>query len=70
MTTDGQKAGLGEAAATATRRKQMSLQEAQMILGVSTTASLEEVTQRWQHLLEINEKHGTKANACALVASA
>eukprot|EP00958_Prasinococcus_capsulatus_P020645 scaffold2727_cov385-Prasinococcus_capsulatus_cf.AAC.5 len=55
---DGQKAGLGEAAAAATGRKAMSLQEAQLILGVAPTASLEEVTQRWQHLLEINEKHG------------
>ncbi|MEW5304767.1 MAG: hypothetical protein WDW36_007355 [Sanguina aurantia] len=37
----------------------MSLQEAQMILGVKATAGWEDVMKRYKHMFEVNEKQGS-----------
>lgn len=40
-------------------RKTMTLEEARLILGVESTASLEEVMVRYQKMFEANEKAGS-----------
>eukprot|EP00218_Dolichomastix_sp_CCMP3274_P009793 CAMPEP_0170143472 /NCGR_PEP_ID=MMETSP0033_2-20121228/11205_1 /TAXON_ID=195969 /ORGANISM="Dolichomastix tenuilepis, Strain CCMP3274" /LENGTH=125 /DNA_ID=CAMNT_0010379921 /DNA_START=14 /DNA_END=388 /DNA_ORIENTATION=- len=60
---NGQKAGLNnpEAVRNAMRGRSglMSVEEAQMILGVGPKAPLEEVLKRYNHMYEINEKSGS-----------
>ena len=59
---DGQKNGVGAEAARAAAglgRKTMSAQEARQILGLPDDASLDDVTKKYAHLFEANEKSGT-----------
>ncbi|KAK9806371.1 hypothetical protein WJX72_011945 [[Myrmecia] bisecta] len=57
---NGTKAGVtAEGAKAATAAKQMTLQEAQMILGVDSKTPLEEVLKKYNHLFDVNEKQGS-----------
>eukprot|EP00887_Chlorella_sp_A99_P001118 scaffold14.g1118.t1 len=61
---DGTKAGVGAeagAAAGAAARggKQLTLQEAQMILGIESGATWEEIVKKYDHLFEANQKSGS-----------
>lgn len=40
-------------------KQQLTLQEAQLILGVESTATWEEVMKKFDHLFAANEKHGS-----------
>jgi len=61
VNADGTRAGMTaegvQAAAKST--KQLSLQEAQMILGVESQATWEEIMKKYNHLFAANEKHGS-----------
>mmetsp|Transcript_20618 Transcript_20618/g.36773 ORF Transcript_20618/g.36773 Transcript_20618/m.36773 type:complete len:120 (-) Transcript_20618:1852-2211(-) len=58
---NGQKAGMNPETLrqAAVSKHKMSVQEAQKILEVHTGATLGEIKQRYEHLFDINEKHGT-----------
>lgn len=45
--------------AAARSGKQLSLQEAQMILGIESGTTWEEIMKKYNHLFEANEKNGT-----------
>ncbi len=59
--TDGTRAGMtAEGVAAASKSaKQMSLREAEMILGVEGNASWEDVMKKYKHLYEANDKNGS-----------
>lgn len=61
MYADGSKAGMNaETVRQAGRKgKELSLQEAQMILGVESGATWEEIMKKYEHLYEANEKNGS-----------
>jgi hypothetical protein len=44
---------------TAVSRSKISVEEARMILGVDAAATREEITKRFEHLMKVNEEHGT-----------
>jgi len=59
---DAQRNGSAQAAATGGRsflRKTMTAEEAYMILGLDNTATVEEIMKKYQHLFDVNEKHGS-----------
>jgi len=57
---DGQKAGMNaETIRHAAGKYKMSTSEARKILEVESTATLGEIRQKYEHLFEVNEKHGT-----------
>ncbi|KAK9849126.1 hypothetical protein WJX84_011483 [Apatococcus fuscideae] len=57
---NGTKAGVAsEGTRAAFGAKQMSLEEASRILGVDRNAPLEEVLKKYNHLFDVNEKHGS-----------
>jgi len=58
---DGSKAGMNaETVRQAGRKgKELSLQEAQLILGVESGATWEEIMKKYEHLYEANEKNGS-----------
>eukprot|EP00894_Picocystis_sp_ML_P004153 jgi/Pico_ML_1/54670/g49.t1 len=37
----------------------MTAEEAYMILGLDNTATVEEIMKKYQHLFDVNEKHGS-----------
>ncbi|BDA46689.1 probable mitochondrial import inner membrane translocase subunit [Coccomyxa sp. Obi] len=45
--------------AAASRTRQMSLEEAEKILGINSSMSYDEVLKKYNHLFENNEKFGT-----------
>jgi import inner membrane translocase subunit TIM16 len=47
------------AQAAARSAKQLSVQEANQILGIESTASWEEIMKKYNHLFQQNEKHGS-----------
>lgn len=59
--TDGTKAGVAaETARSAARSgKQLTLQEAQMILGVEPGATWAEISKKFDHLFQANERNGS-----------
>mmetsp|Transcript_33813 Transcript_33813/g.74976 ORF Transcript_33813/g.74976 Transcript_33813/m.74976 type:complete len:130 (+) Transcript_33813:292-681(+) len=57
---NAQKTGVAsEAVKNVAAKSGMSLQEAQLILGVEANASWGEVVKRYKHLFDVNEKHGS-----------
>mmetsp|Transcript_16091 Transcript_16091/g.22219 ORF Transcript_16091/g.22219 Transcript_16091/m.22219 type:complete len:138 (+) Transcript_16091:180-593(+) len=62
---NGTKAGVTaeqaakQAGAAAGRGATMTVEEARQILGIDAGASNEQVLQRFRHLWEVNEKHGS-----------
>ena len=59
---DAQRNGSAQAAATGGRnflRKTMTAEEAYMILGLDSNATKEEIMKKYQHLFDVNEKHGS-----------
>jgi mitochondrial import inner membrane translocase subunit TIM16 len=52
MTAEGAKAAARSA-------KQLSVQEANQILGIESTATWEEIMKKYNHLFQQNEKHGS-----------
>ncbi|KAL4855359.1 Mitochondrial import inner membrane translocase subunit PAM16 like 2 [Chlorella vulgaris] len=59
---NGTKAGMsaeGVNAARAAAGKQLTLQEAEMILGVEAGASWQDVMKKYEHLFQANEKSGS-----------
>ena len=58
---DGQRSGMTPEAAKAAARgaKQLTVQEANQILGIEAGASWEEILKKYNHLFEANEKHGS-----------
>uniref|UniRef100_A0A7S3UFH2 J domain-containing protein n=1 Tax=Picocystis salinarum TaxID=88271 RepID=A0A7S3UFH2_9CHLO len=57
-----QRNGSAQAAATGGRsflRKTMTAEEAYMILGLDSNATREEIMKKYQHLFDVNEKHGS-----------
>ena len=59
---DGTRAGVGAEGAQAAARaggKQLSLQEAQQILGVESGATWDQIAKKYDHLFSVNEKHGS-----------
>jgi import inner membrane translocase subunit TIM16 len=61
LTTDGAKQGMTAEGAKAAARsaKQLSVQEANQILGIESTATWEEIMKKYNHLFQQNEKHGS-----------
>lgn len=37
----------------------MTLEEAYMILGLDSSATMEEISKKYKHLFDVNEKHGS-----------
>lgn len=59
---DASKGGMtaeGLKQASKTGKRQISLQEAQMILGVDSNMSWEDIMERYQKMYEANEKNGS-----------
>lgn len=57
---NAQKSGVAqEGVKAAGRAAGLSIQEAQMILGVENTAPWGDVVKRFKHLYDVNEKHGS-----------
>ncbi|GBF89077.1 mitochondrial import inner membrane translocase subunit Tim16 [Raphidocelis subcapitata] len=57
---NAQQSGVAqETVKAATRNASMTVQEAQMILGVGEHAPWAEVLKRYRHLFDVNEKHGS-----------
>uniref|UniRef100_A0A7S3UDX2 J domain-containing protein n=1 Tax=Picocystis salinarum TaxID=88271 RepID=A0A7S3UDX2_9CHLO len=59
---EAQRNGSAQAAATGGRsflRKTMTAEEAYMILGLDSNATREEIMKKYQHLFDVNEKHGS-----------
>lgn len=52
MTAEGAKAAARSA-------KQLSVQEANQILGIESNATWEEIMKKYNHLFQQNEKHGS-----------
>ena len=62
LTADGAKAGMSAEGAQAAARsgsKQLTVQEARQILGLDSGASWEEIVRKYDHLFEVNDKHGS-----------
>ena len=58
--TDGAKSGVGAEAANAARgAKQLTVQEANQILGIESGATWEEIMKKYNHLFDANQKHGS-----------
>lgn len=53
MTAEGLKQ------ASRTKKSQVSLQEAQQILGVDSSATWEEIMEKYQKMFDANEKNGS-----------
>lgn len=56
---NGARAGVKAEGPIASRATHISLDEARQILGVEKNATLEEVSKRYQHLFDANEKSGS-----------
>lgn len=58
---NAQKTGVAQEAikTTTSKARQMTAQEAQMILGVDKNAPWGDVVKRFKHLFDVNERHGS-----------